>query len=68
MKCFVNDIFLLIKTICKANDMGIFVEKTFSIILKKICSSEIVVYDGFIILVTGRKIVIHVHLRFLFKL
>ena len=29
-------IFLVIKTICKANDMEIFVEKSFSVITKKI--------------------------------
>jgi len=29
-------IFLFIKTICKANDMEIFVEKSFSVIIKKI--------------------------------
>ena len=28
-------IFLFIKTICKANDMEIFVEKSFSVIIKK---------------------------------
>ena len=62
-------IILFIKTICKANDMEIFVEKSFSVIIKKIlCSGEIVVYDEFIIFITVRQIEICVHLRFLFKL
>ena len=43
-------IFLLIKTICKTNDIEIFVEKSFSVLIKKIqYSGEIVVYDEFII-------------------
>jgi len=43
-------IFLLIKTICKTNDVEIFIEKSFSVLIKKIqYSGEIVVYDEFII-------------------
>ena len=62
-------IFLLIKTICKVNDMGIFVEKSFSVIIKKIqCSGEIVVNDEFIIFITVRQIENCIHLRSLFKL
>ena len=49
--------------------MEIFVEKSFSVIIKKIlCSGEIVVYDEFIIFITVRQIEICVHLRLLFKL
>jgi len=62
-------IFLFIKTICKANDMEKFVEKSFSVIIKKYNAQARLLYMmNNLLYINVRQIVICVHLRLLFKL
>jgi len=62
-------IFLFIKTISKANDMEIFVEKSFSVIIKKYNTQARLLYMmNLLYFLTVRQIGIYVHLRLLFKL